>query len=139
MTLSLHSGHKGQRGFLLLEVILALAVFSAAATGFAVALHQMAKAAGLAQNELRITRILDSALDETLSLPALEEGTTTTPVGKTGIEMATTVAIRDDLENEDGDALQQMYVITVTARWYQSGEWKERSAETWRYGLMYQP
>jgi len=140
MTLSLHPGRKGQqRGFLLLEVILALAVFSAAATGFAVALHQMAKAAALAQNELRITRILDSALDETFSLPLLEEGTTTAQVGKTGIEMATKITILDGLESEQGAPLQEMYLITVTARWYESGQWKERSAETWRYGRMYQP
>jgi hypothetical protein len=139
MTPPLHPGCKRQRGFLLLEVILALAVFSAAATGFAVALHQMAKAATLAQSELRITRILDSALDETLSLPVLEEGTTTAPVGKSDVEMATTVAILEDLENEDGQPLQEMFLITVTARWFESGEWKERSAETWRYGRMYQP
>jgi len=139
MTLSSHPGRQGQHGFLLLEVILALAVFSAAATGFAVALHQMAKAAALAQNELRITRIVDSALEETLSLPLLEEGTTTTQVAKTGIEMATTIAILPDLQNEDGTSLQEMYSITVTARWFESGEWKQRSAETWRYGRLYQP
>ena len=139
MTLPHHPGRKGQRGFLLLEVILALAVFSAAATGFAVALHQMAKAAGLAQSELRITRILDSALDETLSLPVLEEGTTTAQVAKSNIEMATNITILQNLENQDGAPLQEMYLITVTARWYESGEWKERSAETWRYGRMYQP
>ena len=52
--------------------------------GFAVALHRMAAAASLAQNELRITRILDSALDETLSLPVLEEGETNTTLDETG-------------------------------------------------------
>jgi hypothetical protein len=118
---------------------LAIAVFSAAATGFAVALNQMAKAAALAQSELRITRILDSALDETLSIPVLEEGTVTYPVGDTGIEMATTIKILEELENQDGQPLQEMYLITVTARWFENGEWIERSAETWRYGRMYQP
>ncbi|MCX6874093.1 MAG: type II secretion system protein [Verrucomicrobia bacterium] len=130
---------KGQRGFLLLEVILALAVFSAAATGFTVALHRMASSASLAQSELRITRILNSALDETLSLPVLEEGTTSAPVGKSDMEMATDIRLLEGLENEDGEVLQEMYLITVTARWFESGAWKERSAETWRYGRMYQP
>ena len=73
--------HSVRRGFLLLEMILALAVFGMAATGFAVALHRMASVAALAQSELRITRILDSALDETLSLPTLEEGVTNSTVG----------------------------------------------------------
>ncbi len=135
-----HSRHPARRrGFLLLEVILALAVFSAAAVGFTVALHQMAKAATVAQSELRITRILDSALDETLSIPVLEEGTVTNPVGNTDIEMATTIKILDQLENQDGQPLQEMFLITVTARWFENGEWIERSAETWRYGRMYQP
>src|SRR5512137_1279657 len=64
--------HNVRNGFLLLEMVLALAVFGMAATGFVVALHRMSATATMAQSELRITRILDSALDETLSLPVLE-------------------------------------------------------------------
>ena len=127
------------RGFLLLEMVLALAVFGIAATGFAVALHRMADAAGLAQSELRITRILDSALDETISLPVLEEGVTNSSVGDTGIELGTTIKLLDELQNEEGQALPEMYSIKIDARWFNSGEWKERSVETWRYGRMYQP
>lgn len=128
-----------QPGFLLLEVILGLAVFSAVAVSLVVAFHQMGKAASLTQTELRLTRILDSALVETLSLPVLEEGTLTNAVGDTDMEMITTISILDNLETEEGQILQEMYLITVTARWYDGGEWKERSAETWRYGRMYQP
>ncbi len=131
--------HPGKRGFLLLEMILALAVFGIAATGFAVALHRMAAVAGLAQSELRITRILESALDETLSLPVLEEGTINTSVGETGIELNTTVKLIDDLQNEDGQLLQEMYLIKVEAKWFSNGEWQNRSVDTWRYGRMYQP
>ncbi|MEI6653448.1 MAG: type II secretion system protein [Verrucomicrobiota bacterium] len=139
MTSPLHPGRMGQRGFLLLEVILALAIFSATATGFAIALHQMAKAAALAQSELRLTRILDSALAETLSLPVLEEGNTTVPVGQTDMHLTTAIKILEGLENKDGETLQQMFLITVTVRWNEAGISKERSAETWRYGPMYQP
>lgn len=131
--------HPGKRGFLLLEMILALAVFGIAATGFAVALNRMAAVAGLAQSELRITRILESALDETLSLPVLEEGTVNTSVGDTGIELDTTVKLIEDLQNEDGQPLQEMYLIIVEAKWFANGEWQNRSVDTWRYGRMYQP
>lgn len=130
--------HHPKRGFLLLEMILALAVFGIAATGFAVALQRMSTAAQLAQSELRITRVLDSALDETLSIPVMEEGDTSTEVGTTGIELLTTIKLLDKLESEDGQLLQEMYSITITAKWY-NGEWKERTVETWRYGRMYQP
>lgn len=127
------------RGFLLLEMVLALAVFGIAATGFAVALNQMAKAASLAQSELRITRVLESALDETLSIPVLEEGVTNSTVGDTGIELDTTIELLKELENEEGQLLQEMYLIKVEARWFENGQWQERAVDTWRYGRMYQP
>jgi prepilin-type N-terminal cleavage/methylation domain-containing protein len=127
------------RGFLLLEMVLALAVFGIAATGFAVALHRMSDAAALAQSELRITRVLDSALDETLSLPVLEEGVTNSTVGDTGIELDTTIELLPELQNEEGQLLQEMYLIKIEARWFNNGEWQQRAVETWRYGRMYQP
>lgn len=126
-------------GFLLLEMVLALAVFGIAATGFAVALHKMGDAAALTQSELRITRILESALDETLSLPVLEEGVTESSVGETGIDLTTTIEILDEMENEEGQMLQEMYLIAIDARWFANGDWQTRSVETWRYGRMYQP
>ncbi len=131
--------HGARRGFLLLEMILALAVFSMAATGFIVALHQMGKTASLAQSELRITRILESALDETLSLPVLEEGENSTEVGETGIQLTTSIKLMDDLKNQDGQLLQEMYHIEVRARWFENAMAQERIVGTWRYGRMYQP
>lgn len=135
------SVHAVRRGFLLLEMVLALGVFGIAATGFAVALHRMAAAANLAQKELRITRILDSALDETLSLPILEEGETESEIGEdeNTIKLLTTIELLDEMENEDGQLLQEMYRIEVKAIWSENREPQERSVETWRYGRMYQP
>jgi len=130
---------RGRRGFLLLEVIFALAIFGIAATAFAVAFHRMAQAADLAQNELRITRMLESSLNEAISVPTLEEDTTSYVLDERDTEIETKVEKLEDLENEDGQLLQEMYVITVTARWFQDGAQRERSAETWRYGRLYQP
>lgn len=126
-------------GFLLLEMVLALAVFGMAATGFTVALNRMAATASLAQSELRITRILDSALDEVLSQPAIEEGSDTIEIGETGIELETNIERIEDLENEEGQLLQDMFLIQVRAKWNENGRTQERVAETWRYGQMYQP
>jgi prepilin-type N-terminal cleavage/methylation domain-containing protein len=135
------SAHSVRRGFLLLEMVLALAVFGIAATGFTVALHRMSAAAELAQKELRITRLLDSALDETLSLPVLEEGETEVIIGEPGSEVTflTTVELLDEMENEEGQLLQEMYRIEVLATWFENGQAQERLVETWRYGRMYQP
>jgi type II secretory pathway pseudopilin PulG len=126
-------------GFLLLEMVLALAVFGMAATGFTVALNRMAATASLAQSELRITRILDSALEETLSQPTIEEGSDTIEIGETGVELETTIERIEDLLNEEGQQLQDMFRIRITAKWVENGRSQQRSAETWRYGMMYQP
>ncbi len=134
-----HSVHSVKRGFLLLEMVLALAVFGIAATGFAVALRRMANVAALAQSELRITRVLESALDEALSVPVLEEGVTESEVGSTGIDLVTTVELLKELETEDGQLLQEMYSIKVEAKWFENGQWQNRVVDTWRYGRMYQP
>ena len=130
--------HSARNGFLLLEMVLALAVFGMAATGFVVALHRMSATASMAQSELRITRILDSALDETISLPQLEEGESSTVVGETGIELVTTIEPIEEMETEEGQILQEMYRIKIRARWFAAGEWRTRDVETWRYGRLYQ-
>jgi hypothetical protein len=131
--------HHRAGGFLLLEMVLALAVFGMAATGFVVALHRMSAAASLSQSELRITRILDSALDETLSLPMLEEGVTSYVLENPEVELITEISLLEEIQNQDGEMLQEMFRIEVKARWFENTEWRERMVETWRYGRMYQP
>lgn len=126
-------------GFLLMEVIVALGIFAMACTGLVVAFHRMVETATLAQTELQITRILDSALTEQLSFPTLEEGTTQIPVEGTDIELDVVVSPITNLENQNGQLLQEMYRIEITAKWFADGKWQSRSVETWRYNLMYQP
>ena len=125
-------------GFALLEVLLAVAVFSMAATGFVVALHKTGKVAAATQREIMITRVLESALHEALSLPTLEEGKTTLELEDSGMEIDTLIE-PIEIENKDGQLLQEMFRIEVTVFWIENDEWQERSAETWRYGRLYQP
>ncbi len=128
-----------RRGFLLLEVILALAVFSMAATGFVVALQRMSKVASAAHAELRVTRILDGAMNELLSLPVLEVGESRYAVEGTEVEILTSIELVEDLQNQDGVALDEIYRLRITARWFENGTWQDRKVETWRHGRMYQP
>lgn len=139
-----HTAHRSRRGFLLLEMVLALGVFSMAAVGFVVALHRMSVLASSAQREMQVTRILDSALDETLSLPVLEEGETEVEIedpndSSSSIKIVTAVELLEEMENEDGQLLQEMYHIIVRARWMENREPVEREVDTWRYGRMYKP
>jgi type II secretory pathway pseudopilin PulG len=131
-----------RKGFLLMEVLLAFLVFGIAATGFAVALDRTADLAATAQRKLKMTRLLESALAEAMSYPVLEEGTTSVAVDEMsdqGLEIETTIELLEEMENEDGQLLQEMYRIEVVARWFDSGEAREQMAETWRYSRLYQP
>ncbi len=132
-----------RRGFLMLEVVLALGVFAMAATAFAVALARTSDAAQLAQRRMQINRILDSSLTAALSLPVLEEGSSTVvldeEIGGAEVEVDTKIEPLEELQNQDGEYLQQMFRIQVIAHWFENGEWQEEAAETWRYARMYQP
>ena len=131
--------NRRRRGFLLLEMVLALTIFAMAATGFVVALQRMSMAASVARDELQVTRILESALNETLSLPVLQEGEMSDVAGDGSIDIVVRVEPLEDLQNEEGETLNEMYRIGITARWYENGEWQERAIETWRYARLYQP
>lgn len=127
------------RGFLLLEMVLAISIFAMAATGFVMALQGMSQTAAHAQRELKVTRILESALNETLSLPVLQEGEMTDVAGEGSIDILIRIEPLEDLENEEGETLNEMFRIGIRARWYEQGEWQERAIETWRYSRLYQP
>ena len=131
-----------RRGFLLLEVLLALGVFGIAATGFAMALDRTADLATLAQRKVKITRLLESALAEAMSYPVLEEGVTSVAVEEmveADLQIDTTIELLPEIENEDGQLLQEMYRIEVRAVWWDNAERQEQVAETWRYSRLYQP
>jgi hypothetical protein len=120
-------------------MVLAISIFAMAATGFVMALQGMSQTAAHAQRELKVTRILESALNETLSLPVLQEGEMTDVAGEGSIDILIRVEPLEDLENEEGETLNEMFRIGIRARWYEQGEWQERAIETWRYSRLYQP
>ena len=128
-----------RRGYVLMEVVLAIGVFAIAATGFVVALHRIDQLAAVTQQRMRIMRILDSALKEAVSLPVMEEGKTTVSLEEMGVEVETLIQPIEDMENQDGQLLQEMFMIKVTAFWVEGSQWQEESAETWRYARLYQP
>jgi Tfp pilus assembly protein PilV len=133
---------RAARGFLLLEALLAFGVFGIAVTGFVVALGRTADLAETARREVLVTRLLQSALTEAMSYPVLEEGTTSIAIEEMAeqqMQIATTIELLPEMENEDGQLLQEMYRIEVAASWFENGVRQEQLAETWRYSRLYQP
>ena len=61
-------------GFVLLEVVLALGLFSLVAVGMTRALNQIAQTSKLGRMEARVLRVLESVMAETIHQPEIEPG-----------------------------------------------------------------
>ena len=129
---------KRRRGFLLMEVVLAMMIFAVMSVGFTRALSAMRKNSRLVSEQMQIAQVVDSALTEALTLSSLEEGETLSLVGENNMEVLTVVEPLE-LENEEGRVLQQMFRITVIASWYKNGQQREVIAEGWRNLRLYKP
>ncbi|MBT8038465.1 MAG: hypothetical protein KJO21_13075 [Verrucomicrobiae bacterium] len=144
---SLRAGYRSLRaGYVMMEIVIALGLFSAVAVSLVKALHMTSLTASTIQNEMQIERILRSAMTDAISTPNLEEGRETVDLTEiTGDEMSfftgqvETIVEPMELENEDGQLLQKMFRIEVIFYWQVDGEWRQQSAETWRYANLYQP
>ena len=123
---------------MLMEVLLALSIFAIVATAFTKALNSLWRSTTFVKEELLITQILDSALQETLYLQTLEEGTVEIYIEERDVNIET-IVMPLELENEEGNLLQQMWEITVIARYEQDDIDQERTVRGWRYLPLYKP
>ncbi|NWK54003.1 hypothetical protein HW115_00145 [Verrucomicrobiaceae bacterium N1E253] len=130
----------------MMEIVIALGLFSAVAVSLVKALHMTGDTALIIQRELEIDRILRSAMLDALSNPNLEEMNETVDVrditqddrsDDTG--QIQTIVEPIELENEDGQLLQNMFRIEVIYYWQGEEGWEQQSAETWRYANLYKP
>ena len=134
-------------GYVMMEIVIALGLFAAVAVSLVKALHMTSQTAVTIQDQMRIERVLRSAMTDVLSRPNLEEGSETVDLTEmTGDEKSffpgqiETIVEPLELENEDGQLLQNMFRIEVIFHWRgPDGEWEQQSAETWRYANLYRP
>lgn len=138
-----------RRGYVLLEIVIAMGLFATVSVALVKALHMTSRTAATVRDEMRIQGVLQSAMTDALSVPNLEERDVTvdlmeiTEDGSRQLPFlrgdVQTVVERMEMENEDGQLLQDMFRIRVTFHWFSDGEWRKQSAETWRYGNLYKP
>ena len=69
----------------------------------------------------------------------IEEGEATVDLEERNMQVLTRYEKMEEMENQDGQLLQEMWRVTVTASYVEGGNRLERSAITWRYGRLYQP
>ncbi len=128
-----------RKGFVLLEVLLALGILAGAVTAFTLAMYQVAQLSDYGRREGEIQRILDSALTDAAMLPILEPIVYDYQLEEMdGIEMQVVVETIEDLESQEGQVVTGLLRVQVIARFNVDGEPVERTAETWRYSRLYQ-
>lgn len=130
--------YRNRRGFILLESILALALFAIVAVGFTVAIQQVAFTANRSGESMRIQRTLETLLTEAskvVRFEAVEEG-----IGQDDKGVYYSKLIEEvELQNMDEQQLQNLWRIAIIAEWEDaSGRTMENVAEMIRYEPLYQ-
>ena len=120
-----------------MEVIIALFIFVLVATSYSKALSSLYRGTSFVKEELVITQIMDSALNEALYLQRLQEGSTEIYIEERDVDLETIVIPLEEMETIDGNFLQNMWQVTVIARFEQNGQDQERIVRGWRYLPLY--
>ena len=126
-----------ENGFMMAEVILALGIFTIVATSYSKALATLWRTTAYVKEKQVITQIMDSALNEALYLQRLEEGSTEVYIEERDLDLETIVVPLEEMETIDGNFLQNMWQVTVIARFEQDSQYQERVVRGWRYLPLY--
>ena len=121
----------------MMEVIIAVALFAMVGTAMVVAINDIADLTFKLHRQQRLSRIIDSELRPAMSMPNLEEGKETVTLDELGVELETLIEPIEEMENQDGQLLSNMFRIQVSAYWWADGEYQNERSETWRYARLY--
>jgi type II secretory pathway pseudopilin PulG len=146
---SMQSEDRRQRGnasagFTLLEAMLAVFIFGMAAMALVETVNTGGRTSLDARQKGNIRSRLDNLLLEATRDPLwMVENQRVPLVSENEVrDGGFTFNIRREpleLKNEDGNPLQGLYMVRVTARWMDGGREHSEVAETWAYPLMFRP
>lgn len=128
-----------QRGMTLMEVIVAMGIFSLAAVALVGSLNSIADTTREAQRLLEVEQALESIIDEYGKLPNLVEKKETIKPGKDGVGFEVRIELVRDLRTKNGNFLADIFRIAATANWREGGRARSLSAETLRNARSFLP
>ncbi|QIF05349.1 type II secretion system protein [Roseimicrobium sp. ORNL1] len=133
-----------EAGFTLLETMLAVFIFGMAAVALIEAINSSGRTSVAARQKGNVQARLDNLLQEATRDPLwMVENTRVPLVTENEVrDGAFTYIIRREpleLKNQDGNPLQGLYLVRVTARWMDAGREQSAFAETWAYPLIFRP
>lgn len=125
--------YQGRQGFALLEIILALGLFSLVAVGMTQALDQIAQTSKQSRQEAQVLRVLESVLAEVSHQPELKATTVSFPRSADGVDARASI-VKVKLMTKDKTELDHMFHVKAEA-WLETGLKKslKRRMETYVY------
>ena len=128
--------HGSVRGAVLLEAMLALAVFGTVAIALVDAINSVGKLAIESRTDLQAVRKVQSLLEEYSKRPLIEELDQVFSEDDSDLRYRVVVTPAE-VRNEDDLLLNQLFTIHVTAKWRDGSGDRSLSGETLRYAAMY--
>jgi Na+-translocating ferredoxin:NAD+ oxidoreductase RnfG subunit len=123
----------------LMEVIIALAIFSIAAVALVGAINQMGETVILTRTMRQVEISLASLLDEYSKAPQIQELEKDLDRDEAGVGYHIEVKEVENIKNRAGQPITGIYRIAVTASWKEDGKTWTKQAETLRNISLYAP
>jgi len=121
-----------------MEVVVAVGIAGIMITGIAVAMKNVTRLSFEAKREAIINRIIYNELTTVATRPRLSEGQLPSRrVEEWDIEIITNITPLTEVLNEDGQVLNNLMKIEVSASFWENSEYVTRTAETWRNTRLY--
>ncbi len=119
-------------GFILFEVMIAIAIFSIVSLGLAMAMQATIDASNYLDKQTVIRYGLESIMNEALRKPKREEMLMSFKDEALGISYRTEMQ-QLRFVNVDGDSLDHMWTLIAVAQYVEDGEEREEKAELYVY------
>gem|GEM_PF-5785890 len=115
-----------KRGFVMVEVIIAIGLFAVAATALMSSINKVGKLAFLTQQQVALSRLLESHANRIYAQARVEEGLTQEELNDFGdygqLSLLTEIAPLE-LTNQDGQAILGLFEVNLTLNWF-DGEFR---------------
>ncbi|MGV3662953.1 MAG: prepilin-type N-terminal cleavage/methylation domain-containing protein [Prosthecobacter sp.] len=129
-----HGRQRREPAFTLLETLLALTIFSMAVVALVEAVNQLGLTTIHQRRESEVQERMRSLLTERTRLPLPQEEETKVKEG----DITYTVQHQKlELQNKDGQPVEGLYEVRVTAQWMEGREPQQASVDTWLYPQLF--
>ena len=120
----------------MIEIVIAIGLFAVAATALMSSIAKVGELASLTQQQVALSRLLESHSNRIYAQARVEEGTTQEELNDFGdygqLNLLTEITPLE-LTNQDEQAILGMFEVKLTLSWFDGVELHEQTAQFFRY------